>query len=535
VTTDLDPRHPPATNRTPGPAALLIALGVVVVMAAALLAWRWMAQASGPVARPTVNLTPSPTATPSPTPEPVLIPLVPLTGAWSSETSISRAELAAALAGAGPSPRQVVITAADLAPLAAQLHIVPGPNVRTMDVAAVRAAIQAAPEALGILRAEEVGLGVRVLGVDGVSLFGEQHLGDLAKWPLLVAEPADAEPSSFDPGSVWTLAAGGDVMLDRTVYLRAVRDGLGPNYPWDGGFARITGRVCCGAPGLPLAVGEQTGQPGALRELLSGADITLVNLEGPAPDEHSYHADGYIFTMDPALLSGLRDAGIDAVSLANNHIINGGQVGVVDTVRNLDAVGIAHFGAGADLTTARQPAWLTVRGLRIAALGYNAIRPDLGATTTSAGAAPLDLAAARADIAAARAAGADLVVVMPHWGTEYTDLLTDKQRTAADGLVAAGADLVLGSHSHWAGPIGMVRDHLVIYSLGDFVFDLNHDEQTQEAVIAELTFSGRTLVQVSLHPTLILDRSQPNLLDPATDGQPLLQAIRAASAGMLPW
>ena len=124
---------------------------------------------------------------------------------------------------------------------------------------------------------------------------------------------------------------------------------------------------------------------------------------------------------------------------------------------------------------------------------------------------------------------------MPHWGAEYTDVITDKQRAAADGLVAAGADLVLGSHSHWAGPIGMVGDNLVIYSLGDFVFDLNHDERTQEAVIAELTFSGRHLVQVSLHPTLILDRSQPNLLDPATDGLPLLDAIRAASAGMLPW
>ena len=516
-----------------------MALAVVTVLAAGLLGWRWATGATPSAAQPSLGFTPSigstPSPTPSPSPTPVFIPLVPVTGAWSTTTSISTAELAAALAGDGPSPPTVVIAAADLAPLTAHLGVLPGANVRTMDAAGVRAAILAAPEILGILRAEEIGLGMRALGVDGVSLFGEQRTADLAKWPLLVGEPADAAPSTFDPGAVWTLAAGGDVMLDRTVYLRAVRDGLGPNYPWDGGFARITGRICCGAPGMRLVVGEPMGPPGALRQLLSGADITVVNLEGPAPDEHSYHGDGYIFTMDPALLIGLHDAGVDAVSLANNHIINGGPTGVLDTIHNLETVGIAHFGAGADLPAARQPTWLTVHGLRIAILGYNAIRPDLGATDARAGAAPLDLVVARADIAAARAAGADLVVVMPHWGAEYTDVITDKQRTAADGLVAAGADLVLGSHSHWAGPIGMVGDHVVIYSLGDFVFDLNHDERTQEAVIAELTFSGRHLVQVSLHPTLILDRSQANLLDPATDGLPLLEAIRAASAGMLPW
>ena len=519
-----------------GPIVLWVAVGLLlVVVAAAIVAWRWVEQASAPTPRPSVSLTSPPSPSAIPTAPPVPVPLVPVTGAWSTETSISTADLAATLTGGGATPRAMVVTATDLAGLAARLGVVPGPNVRTMDAAGILAAVRETPGMLGVLRADEVSLGMRALAVDGINLFGEQHLRDLAGWPLLVAEAADAAPSGFDPGSLWTLAAGGDVMLDRTVYLRAVRDGLGANYPWDGGFARITGRVCCGAPGLLLAVGTETGQPGALRALLSGADITLVNLEGPAPDDHSYHGDGYIFTMDPALLSGLRDAGIDAVSLANNHIINGGQAGVVETVHNLDAVGIGHFGAGAELAAARQPIWLTTHGLRIAVLGYNAIRPDLGATASRAGAAPLDLATARVDIAAARAAGADLVVVMPHWGTEYTDALTAKQRTAADALVAAGADLVLGSHSHWAGPIGMVGGRFVVYSLGDFVFDLNHDVRTQEAMIVELTFAGRSLVQVSLHPTLILDRSQPNLLDPAADGRPLLEAIRGASAGMLPW
>jgi len=531
-----DARPSPAPIRR----RLIIAtLAILLVGGSAAAAWTWIARAAGPDAAASLVPSPSPAATPLvtpvPTPAPIPVALVPVTGPWSDETSITTAELAAALGGTAPTPRPVVIDAADLSALAEHLGVVPASNVRTMPASEIAAAVQAAPETLAFVRAEAVGLGERALAVDGVSLFGERHLTDLGAWPLLVDEPAGTTPTAFDPSQTWTMAAGGDVMLDRTVYLRAVHDALGPDYAWDGGFATITGTVCCGAPGLPLVRAERNGEPGALRSLLSGADLTLVNLEGPAPDQYVYHADGYIFTMDPALLTGLRDAGIDAVSLANNHIINAGQSGVVQTIANLDDLGIAHFGAGADITAASQPAWMTVHGLRIAILGYNDIRPDLGATATRAGAAPLDIAAAGRDIAAARAAGADLVVVMPHWGKEYTDVVTAKQIAAANGFIAAGADLVLGNHSHWAGPIAMVRDHLVVYSMGDFVFDLQHDVRTEEAIVVELTFSGRRLVQMTLHPTVILDRSQPNLLDPTTDGRPLLDAIRSASAGLLPW
>lgn len=482
-----------------------------------------------PTASATPAPSPTPAATPDPTPAPVLVPLVPVTGFWSTERSISRAELAAAIAGRGSHPRPVLVSAADLPWLTDALGVVAGRNVRGLSSAEIRAAIAKAPNALGLLRAEEVTPDLRALAIDGATLFGETRIRNTAGWPLLVAEAAGASVSTFDPASAWTLAAGGDVMLDREVYRLAVLGGRGADYPWDGGTASITARLCCGAPGEEIVRGRRTGNPGAVRALLRGADVAIVNLEGPAPDGYRYHPTGYVFTMDPELLVGLEHAGIDAVSVANNHIGNAGATGIAQTIRHLDELGIASAGAGRNASAARRPAWLGAAGTRIAVLAYNGIAPGLNAAATTAGAARLNLTALRADIRAARRAGADVVIVVPHWGREYTDAVTAEQSRIAAALVAAGADVVLGSHSHWAGPIELIGGRLVVYSLGDLVFDLEHDARTQQAVIAELTFVGRRLAQLDLHPTLILAASQPNLLDSAGGGNGLLRAIRRAS------
>jgi poly-gamma-glutamate capsule biosynthesis protein CapA/YwtB (metallophosphatase superfamily) len=472
--------------------------------------------------------TPSAATTPAPTPNPIEVPLVPVTGFWSTKRTISRTQLAAAVAGSGSNPGPVYVSAADLAPLGAALGVKPGKNVHAVAPGKVAAAIARAPDALGFLRAEDVTPDVRALAIGKVALFGETRTSNLALWPLLVNEPPGSAPSTFDPAAAWTLAAGGDVMLDREVYRLAVLGRKGADYPWNGGTATITARVCCGYPGFAIVRGRSTGHAGALRALLRGADVTLVNLEGPAPNRFTYHPRGLVFSMDPKLLVGLARAGIDVVTLANNHIRNAGSRGVTDTERNLDRYGIAHAGAAANLAAARRPAWLEAGGQKIAFLGYNAAGGG-AATAGSPGAAPLSLAAARADIRAARRAGADLVIVVPHWGTEYTDAVAPAVRRLGASLVAAGADMVLGSHSHWAGPLQFVDGHLVVYSLGDFVFDLSHDTRTQEGVLVEATFVGRRLAQVELHPTLILASSQPNLLDPSKGGNALLRAIEAAS------
>ena len=484
-----------------------------------------------PTESPTPSGGPTATASPAPaSPAPVLAPLVPVTGFWSTQRSITRSGLAAALSGAGASPRPVLVSADDLAALAADLGVRPGPNVRALPASEVRAQLATTPSALGVLRAEDVTPRVRALDVDGAALFGGTRVRDLAAWPLLVAEPPGARPSTFDPGAVWTLMAGGDVMLDRTVYRRAILEGRGVDDPWNGGLARVTARYCCGWPGLRIIRAQRVGPTGAVRTLIRRADVAVVNLEGPAPDDPTYRRFGLVFTMDPRLLAGVQHAGIDAVSLANNHIRNDGGSGVRQTLRNLDKVGLKHFGAGRDLAAARRPAWFTVAGIRLAILGYNGIGQAPNASSARAGAAPLSLAVMRADIEAARKAGADVIAVMPHWGAEYTDRITTQQRRFGREALAAGADLVLGNHSHWAGPIGLRSgNRLVVYSMGDLLFDLNHDERTQEAFLVETTFAGKKLVQVTLYPTVIAKQAQVNLLTSDGGGTRLLRAIQAAS------
>jgi poly-gamma-glutamate synthesis protein (capsule biosynthesis protein) len=118
---------------------------------------------------------------------------------------------------------------------------------------------------------------------------------------------------------------------------------------------------------------------------------------------------------------------------------------------------------------------------------------------------------------------------MPHWGIEYTIRVTTQQRHWARAMVRAGADAVIGAHSHVAGQVAFIDGSPVLYSLGDLLFDLPRFEETEEAILAELTFVGPRLAQLELHPTVIVDRSQVNVLDPSGDGRVVLRRIRTAS------
>lgn len=473
-----------------------------------------------PTATTTASSTPQPSPTKVPTPTPRSIALVPVVGFWSPTAGISRAELDAALMGRSGAYRRVLVAGT-----------LTGATPSTPD--AIRAAVNADARTLGLLPAGEVTPDVRALTVDGFDLFGNGRLRDVALWPLLMPATPGVDPPSFYPATTWTLVAGGDVMLDRSIYRRTVRQGKGADYPWDGGFAEITGRRCCSAAGYRLPVVRRTGHAGAVRALFRHADLALVNLEGPAVRAFRWHPHGLVFTFDPELLSGLSEAGIDVVTIGNNHIGDAGRSGVIETIRHLDELGLAHVGAGRDGATARAPAWFDIAGQRVALFGYDAVRPADNATARRAGSAGLVSAHYRADVAAARDAGADVVVVLPHWGVEYKAAPTAKQRAHANALAGAGATLILGSHSHWAGAIEYVDGSPVLYSLGNLIFDLTRSEETVEGIVVEITFVGARPTQVRLHPTVMVDLVQPNLLDAAGDGAVVIKRMRDASGALL--
>ena len=515
----------PATVRTPQPAAS--------PAASSLESPAW-----SPVL-PTIAVSPSP-ATP-PTAASYILPIVPVVGFWVTAKSISTAELTRLwLAGGGPGASTLPYATlyVDTAAYRAMIELAaagPGAAVQVVTTDRVKAAVASSSSVIGLIAADDVTPDVRAVAIDGRSLFGPGRVTDATLWPLRLM--TDSRPA-FSPAAEWTLAAGGDVNLDRRVYTASIGRGNGVNWPWSGGSAVVKSISCCGFDGAAIPFARQTGNPGVVSAILRGSDLAIVNLEGSAPDDWVYRPNSLIFTFDPELLAGLRNAGIDAVSLANNHIGNDGPAGVIATCRNVAAAGLEHAGAGATPTAARSPAWLSAGDLKVALLAYTAVAGGW-VSAARAGAAPLRIDEVTADIRAAKAAGAHLVIVMPHWGTEYSRFVGADQKREAAAMVSAGADLVLGSHSHWAGAIASIArptgPAFIDYSMGDFLFDLNHDVWSDEGVILEFSFVGTRLAQVRLQPTVMVDGAQIGLLDPAGDGAAELAAIRRASRGLLGW
>jgi poly-gamma-glutamate synthesis protein (capsule biosynthesis protein) len=223
------------------------------------------------------------------------------------------------------------------------------------------------------------------------------------------------------------------------------------------------------------------------------------------------------------------------VSLANNHIRDAGAAGILQTIANVTKRGIAVSGAGKNLAAARTPAVLEAAGTKVAILGYDAIAGSYHATATKIGSAPLTAANVKADVAKARAAGADIVIVFPHWGTEYDPTPFANQKRLAHMAIDAGADMVIGNHAHWAAAMEIYDGKPIWYALGNFVFDQTWSEPTMEGITLELTFRGTELVQVRLRPHIILDKAQPNFLDPAGSGRVVMGQVYTASKGLLPW
>ncbi|MDP8903931.1 MAG: CapA family protein, partial [Chloroflexota bacterium] len=322
----------------------------------------------------------------------------------------------------------------------------------------------------------------------------------------------------------------GDILLDRGVARQVTVAGKGIDFPWNGGSVEIVRRDCCSPFGHRLPVARSTGNEGGVRRLISGADMAMANLESPVERDARYHAYGTTFTGDARLLAGLQNAGFDFLSLANNHIGDGGASAIRETVGELDRLGIAHAGAGRDVAAAAAPAYLDAAGQRVAIISCSVVGRDFASRSGAGGLRCRDEQTLE-QIGLARAE-ADVVIVTPHWGREYQAEPSRAQRRLAASWLEAGADLVIGHHSHWAGAIEEIGGRLVFYSLGNLVFDQDWSEPTMQGLLLELTFNGRRLVQAWPHPTLIVEDAQPNLLDYEGGGRRVLERVRRASEGM---
>jgi poly-gamma-glutamate synthesis protein (capsule biosynthesis protein) len=261
-----------------------------------------------------------------------------------------------------------------------------------------------------------------------------------------VTATAAATPTTPVPTWPLTIAAVGDLMFDR-----AVRQ-------W-------------------VTAEDPSGPFRFVRDHLLPAGLTVGNLECALTDRGAPEPKAYTFRGSPLAARGLAQAGFDAVSLANNHILDYGEEGLFDTMRALRDAGIAFAGAGRNRDEAYRHVIVERQGIRVAVLsfadvpvegtGYDVEQWTAGPGTPGMAWIDGDMAPA---IARARDE-ADVVIAMLHFGFEGWSEPSERQRAQAREAVAAGATLVIGHHPHVLQPVERYGGGLIAYSLGNFVFD----------------------------------------------------------------
>lgn len=320
--------------------------------------------------------------------------------------------------------------------------------------------------------------------------------------PAMLPAPTGVPLAPGDAASLPEEAEGGilvflgDVAFGRSMEAQLAR--YGPAYPWQGLGPLLHGGDPPDAPGGgPLPV------------------LVAANLECSLTTRGEPLDKGYLIRAHPLWAQSLVAGGIDLVTLANNHALDFRLPGLEETSEALAALGVETVGAGSSSEEAHRPALLELGGLRVAFLGYAAARwdgsADVPATDRLAWARPGEI---RADVRAVRDQ-ADIVVVLLHAGTEYADTPSADQVAAAHSAIDAGADLVVGHHPHVTQTVERYRRGLIVYSLGDAVFDIPR-QAAMRGHLLRVRVTPDGLAAAELWPFWIDGAVQPRLLD---DGQ----------------
>jgi len=246
----------------------------------------------------------------------------------------------------------------------------------------------------------------------------------------------------------------------------------------------------------------------AITPALSRADLTTVNLETAVTARGDRETSkAYTFRAPASAFATLKNAGVDVVTMANNHALDYGRVGLADSLAASREAALPVVGAGVDEDAAFAPHIATVKGRRVAVIGATQVLDDNLAAAWSAGPGKPGLASAKnedrltAEVRAARER-ADVVVVDLHWGTELVQCPTVRQRLLAGKLAQAGADVIVGSHAHILLGGGYLQGAYIDYGLGNFVF-YAHTAQTEESGVLTLTVRGRSVTGSQWTPARI--------------------------------
>ncbi len=237
-----------------------------------------------------------------------------------------------------------------------------------------------------------------------------------------------------------SLLFGGDIMLARTIEPQILNNGFNP-------FKNVI-------------------------ELFDSNDLVVANLEYVAASKGIQRLGKlYTFRAAPETLDVLTHSGIDVVSVANNHAGDYGLEAFSEMLQNLRQRNIGYFGGGSNVEQAYAPLYVSIKGVSIALIGFNMIEiPWFAATEESGGIAWIDESRLSETIKQADE-NSDYVIVMPHWGLEYTAQLNSDQQRLGRLAIDSGANLVIGGHSHHIQPSEKYSEGEIFYSMGNLVFD----------------------------------------------------------------
>ena len=223
-----------------------------------------------------------------------------------------------------------------------------------------------------------------------------------------------------------------------------------------------------------------------VNDVLSNADYTIANLETTVGKYKNMAYSGFpLFNAPECLLDTIKDAGVDFLTLANNHMLDRYFEGMVNTVQLVDDHGFDHGGANRTPEERDEPVIVDVNGIRIGILCYtqmtNGMESHCSKDVKVYGINYLHSDNLVEDVQKLRYAGAEVVFAIPHWGAEYHRKPEANTVALAKKMIAAGVDVVLGSHPHMVQPVeyvtattqgGETRTGLVAYSLGNFISNM---------------------------------------------------------------
>lgn len=235
-----------------------------------------------------------------------------------------------------------------------------------------------------------------------------------------------------------------------------------------------------------------------IESLLADSDLTVVNLETPLVSDCPVRRDGMTFCGMPSFASAMKQVGIDVVTLANNHTLNYGLAGLKETRQHLDKENLVSAGFN-------EVVLQEIKGVRFAIIPVNGVGERI------------DRERVRQLLTDAQKE-ADVVLVSIHWGAEYLvvpkaagGVAPDDPQELGRFLVDHGADLVVGAHPHVVQGVEIYKDTLIVYSLGNFIFDQEWSKETKEGVVGSFVFDGKVLTDAYMTPVIIENFVKPRV------------------------